>query len=153
MYCYRSLTESAAGRDAGEGSSTLASKLSTTEPLNVINKVKMTMHNRLKMLGQLKDFFNKSSYDKNLQLMLNKEWIDFFQKLTYAQIESIRKYSLIDDSKGKPENGEKSIVEVDEKDKAVQKSVVPTMQNQEKVLPQQQVKLVSESKIYFSIPK
>ncbi|XP_001601278.2 calcium-independent phospholipase A2-gamma isoform X2 [Nasonia vitripennis] len=135
----RPLTESAAGRDAGESSTALASKLTSTVPLNFVNKAKMTMHSRLKMLGQLKDFFNKSSYDKNLQLMLNKEWLDFFQKLTYAQIDTIRKYSLLDDSKTQQEQDEKKIAQ--EKENAVQKSVATTLPTiEEKVTAQPQAK-------------
>lgn len=122
---FRPLTESAAGRDAGESSTALAGKLTSTVPLNFVNKTKMTMHSRIKMLGQLKDFFNKSSYDKNLQLMLNKEWMDFFQKLTYAQIETIRKYSLLDDSKTQQEPVEKKIAQ--EKENSVQKTVATTL--------------------------
>lgn len=120
---YRSLTESATGRNAGEGS--LVNKLTSLESLKIVDKTKMSMHSRLKLLGQLKDFFNKSSYDKNLQLMLNKEWIDFIQKLTFAQIETIRKYSP-DDIRDKKEKLEKTD-ETKEKDELQDKKIIKSV--------------------------
>lgn len=54
----RPLTESATGRDATPSTGNWSEKLSTE-----LNKTKMTLHNRLKLLNQL---FNKSSNDKNL---------------------------------------------------------------------------------------
>ncbi|XP_033232168.1 calcium-independent phospholipase A2-gamma-like isoform X2 [Belonocnema kinseyi] len=56
----------------------------------------MSMPSHWKFLAQIKDFLNKSGYEKNVQFVINKDWIDFFQRLTYSQIESIRKISSHD---------------------------------------------------------
>lgn len=68
--------------------------------LNIIEKAtKMSMPSQWKFLAQIKDFLNKSGYEKNVQFIINKDWIDFFQRLTYSQIESIRKISSHDNLK------------------------------------------------------
>ncbi|XP_058797379.1 calcium-independent phospholipase A2-gamma-like isoform X1 [Phymastichus coffea] len=148
----RSLTESAAGRNAAENSNALASQLSDTGSINILNKTKMSIHNRLKLLSQLKEFFNKNSYDKNLQLILSKEWMDLFQKLTYAQIASVRKYP-VDESRIQEQNVKKNM---DEKDRAVQS--VATLPVKEKAIPQQQLKLDLSSTVdsrdpYYYLPQ
>lgn len=51
----------------------------------------MSMPNQWKLLSQLKDYLNKN-YDKN-QINLSKDWLDILQKLTYSQLETIRKLS------------------------------------------------------------
>lgn len=132
----RSLTESATGRNAGEGS--LVSKLTSAESLKLVDKAKMSMHSRLKLLGQLKDFFNKSSSEKNLQLVLNKEWIDFLQKLTFAQIETVRKYSP-DDTRDKKDETDKASEEKNFdnlQDKKIVKSVPTTLPSQQNEVSQ-----------------
>lgn len=50
------------------------------------------MQNQWKLLSQLKDYLNKTNYDKN-QISLSKDWLDALQKLTYSQLETIRKLS------------------------------------------------------------
>ncbi|XP_058797381.1 calcium-independent phospholipase A2-gamma-like isoform X3 [Phymastichus coffea] len=112
----------------------------------------MSIHNRLKLLSQLKEFFNKNSYDKNLQLILSKEWMDLFQKLTYAQIASVRKYP-VDESRIQEQNVKKNM---DEKDRAVQS--VATLPVKEKAIPQQQLKLDLSSTVdsrdpYYYLPQ
>ncbi|KAJ8669879.1 hypothetical protein QAD02_001138 [Eretmocerus hayati] len=67
----------------------------------------MSVRSKLRIPTQVKDFLNKISYGMDFQLSINREYLDFFQKLTYAQIETIRKYSLVDDSKNVPEKSEK----------------------------------------------
>ncbi|CAL1673685.1 unnamed protein product [Lasius platythorax] len=52
----------------------------------------MSMQNQWKLLSQLKDYLNKTNYDKN-QISLSKDWLDALQKLTYSQLETIRKLS------------------------------------------------------------
>lgn len=155
MYIHfsRSLTESAAGRNAGDGS--LVTKLTTVESLKLqVDKAKMSMHSRLKLLGQLKDFLNKTSYEKNLQVMLNKEWIDLIQKLTFAQIETVRKYSP--DIRDKKEKNEKTETEEKDsenlKDKTIVKSAPTTLPTQKnEILPK--TKNVSTYMLYLFYKK
>ncbi|XP_029171568.1 calcium-independent phospholipase A2-gamma-like isoform X3 [Nylanderia fulva] len=52
----------------------------------------MSMQNQWKLLSQLKDYLNKTNYDKN-QINLSKDWLDALQKLTYSQLDTIRKLS------------------------------------------------------------
>lgn len=51
------------------------------------------MQNYWKLLSQLKDYLNKTNYDKNQQIIVSKDWLDSLQKLTYSQFETIRKLS------------------------------------------------------------
>jgi len=50
------------------------------------------MQNQWKLLSQLKDYLNKAN-DKNQQIIVSKDWLDSLQKLTYSQLETIRKLS------------------------------------------------------------
>ncbi|XP_077259285.1 calcium-independent phospholipase A2-gamma isoform X3 [Temnothorax americanus] len=50
----------------------------------------MSMQNQWKLISQLKDYLNKANYEKNQQLV-TKDWLDSLQKLTYSQLETIRK--------------------------------------------------------------
>lgn len=50
------------------------------------------MQNQWKLLSQLKDYLNKTNCDKN-QINVSKDWLDILQKLTYSQLETIRKLS------------------------------------------------------------
>ncbi|XP_050449931.1 calcium-independent phospholipase A2-gamma-like isoform X3 [Cataglyphis hispanica] len=52
----------------------------------------MSMQNQWKLLSQLKDYLNKTNCDKN-QINVSKDWLDILQKLTYSQLETIRKLS------------------------------------------------------------
>lgn len=83
---YRQFTDSATGKDAGGN---VTNKLLCS--INDIKKVKMSMPNQWKLLSQLKDYLNKN-YDKN-QINFSKDWLDILQKLTYSQLETIRKLS------------------------------------------------------------
>lgn len=58
------------------------------------------MPNQRKLLSQLKELLIKSGYDKNLQFVLSKEWMEMLEKVTYAQINTIRKLMLTDSGKG-----------------------------------------------------
>ncbi|XP_078039860.1 calcium-independent phospholipase A2-gamma isoform X2 [Augochlora pura] len=51
----------------------------------------MSMQNYSKLLAQLKDHINKAGYDKSLQILFSKEWLDTLQKATYAQIDVLKK--------------------------------------------------------------
>lgn len=86
---YRHLTNSATGKDASENVTSITNKLLSS--INDIKIVKMSMPNQWKLLSQLKDYLNKN-YDKN-QINLSKDWLDILQKLTYSQLETIRKLS------------------------------------------------------------
>lgn len=51
------------------------------------------MQNQWKLLSQLRDYLNKANLDKNQQIGLSKDWFDTLQKLTYSQLDTIRKLS------------------------------------------------------------
>ena len=75
--------------------------------------------------------------------MLNKEWVDFFQKLTNAQIEIIRKYSLFDDKKANDQD--QTLAQKNSKSDGgmVQKSVSTTLPLQSSiVVPQKEQKVI-----------
>lgn len=86
---YRHFTDSATGKDASGNVTSITNKLLSS--INDIKKVKMSMPNQWKLLSQLKDYLNKN-YDKS-QINLSKDWLDILQKLTYSQLETIRKLS------------------------------------------------------------
>lgn len=88
----------------------------------------MTMPNQWKFLAVIKEFLNKSAYEKNMQLIINKDWIDFFQKLTYSQIESIRRYSSIDNLKSFSTNNDDN-----KNNDGTQKSVAVSLENEKAV--------------------
>ncbi|XP_053984774.1 calcium-independent phospholipase A2-gamma-like isoform X2 [Hylaeus volcanicus] len=91
----RQLTNSAADKNSGEN----INKNKLFGQLNVLWKTKMSMQNYSKLVAQLKDYLHKSGYDRNLQVVLSKDWIDFFQKLTYTQINVFKKLSPIEFTK------------------------------------------------------
>ncbi|XP_012263482.2 calcium-independent phospholipase A2-gamma-like isoform X2 [Athalia rosae] len=88
----RQFTGSAASRD-GTANVTTAEADKMPDPVNLLRNTKMSMPHYWKFLSQLKEYLNKSGYEKNLQLVINKDWINFFQRITYAQVESIRKFT------------------------------------------------------------
>ena len=96
----RQLTNSAAGKN--EGGSIDRNKI--LEHINVLWKSKMSMQNHSKLLVQLKDYWHKSGYDKSLQIVLSKDWIDFLQRITYAQINTLRKLSPVEFMKNTSDN-------------------------------------------------
>ncbi|KOC70411.1 Calcium-independent phospholipase A2-gamma [Habropoda laboriosa] len=83
----------------------------------------MSMQNHSKLLTQLKDYLHKFGYDKNLQIILSKDWLDFLQRITYSQINTLKKLSLNEFSKnisdGKALNVEKCGNSKTEKEKAI----------------------------------
>ncbi|XP_053997251.1 calcium-independent phospholipase A2-gamma-like isoform X1 [Hylaeus anthracinus] len=91
----RQLTNSAADKNSGEN----INKNKLFGQLNVLWKTKMSMQNYSKLVAQLKDYLHKSGYDRNLQVVLSKDWIDFLQKLTYTQINVFKKLSPIEFTK------------------------------------------------------
>ncbi|XP_043250117.1 calcium-independent phospholipase A2-gamma-like isoform X2 [Colletes gigas] len=56
----------------------------------------MSMQNYSKLLAQLKEYLHKSGYDKSVQIILSKDWIDFLQKITYTQIDTLKKLSPVE---------------------------------------------------------
>lgn len=86
----RQLTDSAAGKEAGNVTSITDRFLRS---VNDLKKAKMSMQNQWKLLSQLKDYLNKANYDKNQHIVVTKDWLDSLQKLTYSQLETIRKLS------------------------------------------------------------
>ncbi|XP_018402575.1 PREDICTED: calcium-independent phospholipase A2-gamma-like isoform X3 [Cyphomyrmex costatus] len=87
----RQLTDSATGKDAGGNVTSIADRF--LRSINDLKKTKMSMQNQWKLLSQLKDYLNKANYDKNQQIIVSKDWLDSLQKLTYSQLETIRKLS------------------------------------------------------------
>lgn len=91
------MTDSAA--DKGYSGSVNKNKLLNRIKNASLWKMKMSMQNHTKLLMQLKNFLYKSGYDKSLQIILSKNWLDFLQKVTYSQINTLKKLSPIEFSK------------------------------------------------------
>ncbi|XP_012220400.1 calcium-independent phospholipase A2-gamma-like isoform X1 [Linepithema humile] len=87
----RQFTDSTAGKDASGNVTNIADKL--LRSINDIKNITMSMQNQWKLLSQLKDYLNKTSHDKNQHIHFSKDWLDTLQKLTYSQLETIRKLS------------------------------------------------------------
>lgn len=50
------------------------------------------MQNQWKILNLLKEYISKTSSSKNIQIVLNKEWLEALQKMTYTQVKSLREF-------------------------------------------------------------
>lgn len=87
----RQLTDSATGKDSGGNVTSITDRF--LRSINELKNVKMSMQNQWKLLSQLKDYLNKTNYEKNQQFIVTKDWLDNLQKLTYSQLETIRKLS------------------------------------------------------------
>lgn len=114
----------------------------------------MSMPQYWKVLTQLKDYLNKSGYEKNLQLVINKDWVNFFQRITYAQVETIRKFT--DDERRKPSDAEASVEP--KHSKGVRQSVATTLaevssnnSSPEKPRGQEEQEIVTKEQTY-SLP-
>lgn len=88
---------SAAGKAANGNVSSVTDKLLRT--INNIKRAKMSMQNQWKLLSQLRDYLNRTNYDKSQQINFSKDWLDTLQKLTYSQLDTIRKLSSSDSIK------------------------------------------------------
>lgn len=55
--------------------------------------------NNWKIISQFKELLTKYYNDRNVHIVLNKEWTDFFHKMSYSQIETFRKYYTVDSFK------------------------------------------------------
>lgn len=88
----RQLTDSATGK----GYNGELNKNKLVDRARTLWKAKMSMQNQSKLLTQLKDYLHKSGYEKNLQIILSKDWLDFLQKVTYSQINTLKKLSSIE---------------------------------------------------------
>lgn len=90
---HRQLTDSATGKASQKNITNLWTKFLLS--VKIIKKENMSMKNQSKLFAQLKDYLNKSGYEKNLQIILSKYWIELVQKIEYTQGYTIRKLSLI----------------------------------------------------------
>ena len=95
--------------------------------MNIIQKTKMTLQNQWKLLTQLKGYLNKSENDKNVQLILSREWMDLIQKVTYAQFNSIRNFSVAQILKDKADDDSKAAASKGKTDEGVVKSVAVSL--------------------------
>lgn len=89
----RQLTDSATGKGSQKSITNLRKKFLLS--IKNIKKENMSMQNHSKLFAQLKDYLNKSGYEKNLQVILSKYWIELIQKIVYTQGDTLRKLSLI----------------------------------------------------------
>jgi len=80
--------DNATGKDASRN---FADKL--LRSISDTKEAEMSMQNQWKLLSQLKDYLNKTSLDKSQPIGLYKDWLDRLQRLTYSQLEIIRKLS------------------------------------------------------------
>lgn len=71
------------------------------------------MQSHSKLLLQLKDHLNKAGYDKNLQIIFSKHWLDFLQKVTYSQMNALKKLSTLEFSKNVNDN---KIADIEKRD-------------------------------------
>lgn len=106
----------------------MASKLSGT--LSIVQKTKMSLQNQWKLLTQLKGYLNKSEYDKNFQFVMSKEWMEIIQRITYAQIENVRSFSVAQNLKDKYDNDGASTKE--KKEVSIDKAVAVTLPEDDK---------------------
>lgn len=127
---YRQLTNSAAGKN--DGGSIDRNKF--LEHINVLWKSKMSMQNHSKLLVQLKDYWHKSGYDKSLQIVLSKDWIDFLQRITYAQINTLRKLSPMEFMKSTSDNKTADIEKYNNKE-IENKKVILVAKEEETLVP------------------
>ena len=101
MFCIcRQFTDSATGK----GYSGSVNKNKLLKRLNGLWKTKMTMQSHSKLLMQLKDHLSKAGYDKNLQIIFSKHWLDFLQRVTYSQMNALKKLSTFEFSKNENDN-------------------------------------------------
>lgn len=140
----RQFTESAASRDGSSSLATVSDKMSS-RGVNILRNTKMSMPHYWKFLTQLKDYLNKSGYEQNLRLVVNKDWINFFQRITYAQVESIRKFA---DDEAKKLNGSVRSLETikPERTEGVRQSVATTLAevNNRDIIPEKESKRSKE---------
>ncbi|XP_043497493.1 calcium-independent phospholipase A2-gamma-like isoform X2 [Polistes fuscatus] len=89
----RQLTDSAVHRGAQRSVKNLRKKFLLS--IRNIRKENMSMQNQSKLLTLLKDYLNKFGYEKSLQVILSKYWVELIQKIEYTQGNTIRKLSLV----------------------------------------------------------
>ncbi|XP_011340273.1 calcium-independent phospholipase A2-gamma isoform X2 [Ooceraea biroi] len=156
----RQLTDSATGKDA---SGTFTDRI--LRSINDIKKAKMSMQNQWKLLSQLKDYLNKTNYDKNPHISLPKEWLDTLQKLTYSQLETIRKLSSFEHNKitdpeknlnttrRNDDSDSKNVTLMPEQVKSIGDSTIVQPRIQQKVHEQDTPDSKLESKENFTMPQ
>ncbi|XP_046828933.1 calcium-independent phospholipase A2-gamma-like isoform X2 [Vespa crabro] len=89
----RQLTDSATGKGSQKQITDLWKKLFLS--VRNVKKENMSMQNHSKLFAQIKDYLNKFGYEKNLQMILSKYWIELVQKIAYIQGDTIRKLLFI----------------------------------------------------------
>ncbi|XP_014598849.1 PREDICTED: calcium-independent phospholipase A2-gamma-like isoform X3 [Polistes canadensis] len=107
----RQLTDSAVHRGAQRSVKNLKKKFLLS--IRNIRKEDMSMQNQSKLLTLLKDYLNKFGYEKSLQVILSKYWVELIQKIEYTQGNTIRKLSLVNVQKQSDKilKGEESKIE------------------------------------------
>ncbi|XP_063978193.1 calcium-independent phospholipase A2-gamma-like isoform X2 [Diachasmimorpha longicaudata] len=141
----RRLTESATGRNDPENLKAMADKLSNS--MNLISKTKttMTLQSQWKVLAQLKGYLARPEY-KNFQIIFSKYWMEAVQKMTYPSTETLRSFSMADQSNDKnipstsdekTSNGTDEIKSPKDLEASVSKSV-QLVKNKEPEVPQSQ---------------
>lgn len=126
---YRQLTNSAASRNGGGN----FDRNKLLDHINILWKTKMSMQNYSKLLAQLKDYLSKSGYDKNLQIILSKDWTNFLQKATYTRINTLRRLSAAEFMKN-PNDDKTTNVEKHNSDKVENEKVIMKAENKEAII-------------------
>ncbi|XP_043285174.1 calcium-independent phospholipase A2-gamma-like isoform X2 [Venturia canescens] len=109
----------------------MASKLSGTS--SIIEKTKMSLQNSWKLLSRYGSGNSGiSEYNRNLQIVMSKEWMELFKKVTYAQIESMRKFSVAKNLSERSRDEESKIEKTQSTEKAVAVAV-PAENEKEKI--------------------
>lgn len=125
----RQLTNSAASRNGGGN----FDRNKLLDHINILWKTKMSMQNYSKLLAQLKDYLSKSGYDKNLQIILSKDWTNFLQKATYTRINTLRRLSAVEFMKN-PNDDKTTNVEKHNSDKVENEKVIMKAENKEAII-------------------
>ncbi|XP_076183403.1 calcium-independent phospholipase A2-gamma isoform X2 [Ptiloglossa arizonensis] len=88
---HRQLTDSTAKKNNVEN----IDRNKLYDRLNALWKTKMSMQNYSKLLVQLKNYLYNSNYNKNLQIVVSKDWIGFLHRTMHTQIDTLKKLSSV----------------------------------------------------------
>lgn len=102
----------------------------------------MSLQNSWKLLSRY-GYGNSglSDYNKNLQIVLSKEWIELFKKVTCAQIESMRKFSVARNMSEKSRDEESKMEKIESTERAVAVAL-PAEKEADKIVELQKPKAV-----------
>lgn len=89
----RRFTQSAADKDGQRSITNLREKVLLS--VKNFRKTNMSMQNQSKFLTQLKDYLNRSGYDKNIQVIFSKYWVEIMQKMPQAQVDGFKRLSFV----------------------------------------------------------